>query len=245
MKLPSDGASIQLNAVRFTYPGDGEVSYNAKIEASDIVAVMGPSGAGKTTLFNLISGFDKPSSGRVLIGGKDMTSLQPHQRPVSMIFQENNLFGHLTVEQNIGLGCSPSLRLSAEDRDAINAALVQTGLSGKEKRLPNELSGGERQRVALARVLVRQSAVLLLDEPLASLGPALRDEMLDLIAQLHVNKGMTILMVTHDPRDAKRLAKSLLFIDEGHIAATGTTEELFSENAPQAFSRYLGNRSMM
>src|SRR5690606_10209232 len=123
------------------------------------------SGAGKTTLLNLVAGFEKPESGRILIGGRDVTLLGPAQRPVSMVFQENNLFAHLSVEKNVGLGRSPSLRLKEADRAAIHDALARTGLSGKQKRLPSELSGGERQRVALARVLVRDRPVLLLDEP--------------------------------------------------------------------------------
>ena len=153
-----------------------------QVDASSITAMIGPSGSGKSTLLNLVAGFETPRSGRVLIGGRDVTALPPSARPVSMVFQENNLFAHLDVEKNVGLGRSPALRLTAEDRRAVAEALSRTGLAGKEKRLPRELSGGERQRVALARVLVRDRPVLLLDEPFASLGPALRDDMLELSA---------------------------------------------------------------
>ena len=120
----------------------------------------------------------------MLIDGVDVTKLPPSSRPVSMIFQENNLFAHLDVAANVGLGISPALRLSSSDRDRVATALGHTGLASKEKRLPRELSGGERQRVALARALVRDRPVLLLDEPFASLGPALRDEMLDLLVSV-------------------------------------------------------------
>src|SRR5690606_25612104 len=129
---------------------------------SSIVAVMGPSGSGKSTLLNLVAGFETPASGAVLIGGDDVSRRPPPARPVSMVFQENNLFAHLDVAQNVGLGRSPSLRLSAEDRTDVAAALARTGLAGKEARLPAELSGGERQRVALSRALVRDRPVLLL-----------------------------------------------------------------------------------
>src|SRR5690606_13784007 len=128
--------------------------------------------------------------------------LAPARRPVSMVFQENNLFAHLSVEANVGLGRSPALKLAADDRRQVSEALARTGLSGKEKRLPAELSGGERQRVALSRALVRERPVLLLDEPFASLGPALRREMLDLVRDLQAERGMTILMVSHHPDDA-------------------------------------------
>src|SRR5690606_18024 len=208
----------------------------------DIVSVLGPSGSGKSTLLNLIAGFERPVQGRVVINGEDVTSLAPYHRPVSMIFQENNLFAHLTVEQNVGLGRSPSLRLSAADRAAIDAALERTGLGGKAKRLPPALSGGERQRVALARVLVRQQPVLLLDEPFASLGPALRDEMLELIAELHREQAMTIIMATHDPRDAELLSRTLVFVEAGSIAATGPTRDFLSGSGPASFRRYLGER---
>jgi thiamine transport system ATP-binding protein len=169
-----------------------------------------------------------------------MRDIAPAERPVSMIFQENNLFAHLTVAENVGLGRSPSLKLSAEDRQAITEALAATGLGGKEKRLPRELSGGERQRVALARVLVRQRPVLLLDEPFASLGPALRVDMLDEIRALHARLKPTILFVTHHPEDAARLAQEVIFLENGQTITQGSAAHFFSPEAPLAFRRYLG-----
>ena len=163
------GAAVRLENVAFSY-GETAMSFDLDVEASEIVAIMGPSGSGKSTLLNLVAGFEAPSSGRILIGGEDAAGLPPAQRPVSMVFQENNLFSHLDVARNVGLGRSPSLRLTGADRADIAAALARTGLAGKEKRLPAELSGGERQRVALARALLRDRPVLLLDEAFASLG---------------------------------------------------------------------------
>ena len=157
-----------------------------------------------------------------------------------MVFQENNVFAHLTVEQNVGLGRSPSLRLSAIDQHDIAAALARTGLGGKARRLPRELSGGERQRVALARVLVRDKPVLLLDEPFASLGPALREEMLDLVKDLHHERRMTVLFVTHQPEDALRLAHDLAFVEDGTIAAIGLAADFFGPDGPAAFVHYIG-----
>ncbi|MCT8997878.1 thiamine ABC transporter ATP-binding protein [Chelativorans intermedius] len=234
------GAAIRLEALRFAYPGGARMRFDLALEAGDIVALMGPSGSGKSTLLNLIAGFEMPDAGRVLIGGQDVTGLAPAARPVSMVFQENNLFAHLTVAQNVGLGRSPSLRLCDADRAAVADALARTGLAGKEGRLPHALSGGERQRVALARVLVRKRPVLLLDEPFASLGPALRDEMLDLIAALHREQAMTILMATHAPRDAERLSRTLVFLEAGEVAGVGATRDFLSGGGPAAFARYLG-----
>jgi len=242
MVPPQKGAAVKLDKLAFAYPGGQAMRFDLSVPASEIVALMGPSGSGKSTLLNLIAGFERPDKGRVLIGDADVTRLPPFERPVSMVFQENNLFSHLTVEQNIGLGRSPSLRLSDEDRADVGEAIARTGLAGKEKRLPQALSGGERQRVALARVLVRRRPVLLLDEPFASLGPALRDEMLDLVAELHREQGMTILMATHDPRDAERLSDRLVFVEDGTIAAAGATSEFLAGRGPAAFARYLGER---
>ncbi|MDN2567228.1 thiamine ABC transporter ATP-binding protein [Aquibium sp. A9E412] len=236
------GAAIRLDAVRFAYPGGAPVRFDAAVEAAEIVAVMGPSGAGKSTLLALIAGFETPASGRILIGDSDVTGLPPARRPVSMVFQENNLFAHLDVAANVGLGRSPALRLDAADRQAVAGAIERVGLAGKAARLPQALSGGERQRVALARVLVRDRPVLLLDEPFASLGPALRQEMLALVAELHAERRMTVLMATHQPEDAARLAGSILFLADGTVAGTGAAATFLSGGGPQAFSRYLGDR---
>jgi len=233
------GASIELDNLVFSY-GETRMEFNLSVPASSVIAIMGPSGSGKTTLLNLIAGFEKPVCGKVLIDGRDVTGLEPAERPVSMVFQENNLFAHLSVEDNVGLGRSPSLRLTDADRADIARALAQTGLAGKERRLPSELSGGERQRVALSRVLVRDRPVLLLDEPFASLGPALRREMLALVRQLHFDHGMTILMVTHHPEDAQLIADRIAFIEAGRIVAFEDTTTMFSRAAPDAFRAYIG-----
>ena len=233
------GAPIQLDSVNFSY-GETRMTFDLSVAGSDIVAVMGPSGSGKSTLLNLIAGFEKPTSGRVLIDGHEVSTLPPAQRPVSMVFQENNLFAHLTVAQNVGLGRSPSLRLNAADHADIAQALERTGLAGKQERLPSELSGGERQRVALSRVLVRNRPVLLLDEPFASLGPALRREMLELVRALHAEHAMTVLMVTHHPEDARALSQNIAFIEQGRITAVADTETMFSANGPESFKAYIG-----
>lgn len=233
------GASIELDNLVFSY-GETRMEFDLSVPASSVIAIMGPSGSGKTTLLNLIAGFENPVSGKVLIDGRDVTGLEPAERPVSMVFQENNLFAHLTVEDNVGLGRSPSLRLTDADSADVARALAQTGLAGKERRLPSELSGGERQRVALSRVLVRDRPVLLLDEPFASLGPALRREMLALVRQFHFDHGMTILMVTHHPEDAQLIADRIAFIEAGRLVAFEDTTTMFSRAAPDAFRAYIG-----
>lgn len=234
------GNEVRLDQVIFSY-GEASMAFDLTVEAGSITAIMGPSGSGKTTLLNLVAGFETPKTGRVLIGGKDVTAAPPADRPLSMVFQENNLFAHLDVAANVGLGRSPALRLTAGDRAAVSEALARTGLAGKEHRLPRELSGGERQRVALARVLVRDRPVLLLDEPFASLGPALREDMLGLVADLHAERGMTVLFVTHQPEDARRLARMIVFLENGRVVASGETAKFFGRHGPEAFRRYIGS----
>ncbi|RWM07608.1 MAG: thiamine ABC transporter ATP-binding protein [Mesorhizobium sp.] len=235
------GLAVALDSVSFSY-GEASFRFDAEFAAGRITAIMGPSGSGKSTLLNLIAGFEAPNAGKVLIGGTDVGNTPPSARPVSMVFQENNLFAHLSVESNVGLGRSPSLKLTSTDRRAVAEALARVGLAGKEKRLPRELSGGERQRVSLARVLLRDRPVLLLDEPFASLGPALRDDMLDLVAGIHAERHMTVLFVTHQPDDARRIGENMAFLDEGRIAATGPAADFFGRSGPDAFRRYIGDR---
>lgn len=236
------GQPVRLEHVAFTY-GSADMLFDADFPSSSITAIMGPSGSGKSTLLNLVAGFETPATGRVLIGDRDVTGLAPAERPVSMIFQENNLFAHLDVAKNVGLGRSPALRLTSDDRHAVADALARTGLSGKEHRLPRELSGGERQRVALARALVRDRPVLLLDEPFGSLGPALRQDMIDLLAGVQAERGMTVLFVTHQPEDARRLAGKVVFLEAGTVTAAGDSEEFFSGHGPEGFRRYVGSQS--
>jgi thiamine transport system ATP-binding protein len=235
------GLPVRLDDVGFAY-GETRMSFDLSIAASEVVAIMGPSGSGKTTMLNLIAGFETPSVGRIVIGDRDVTADPPAQRPVSMIFQENNLFAHLDLISNVALGRNPSLRLSAEDRAATLDALSRVGLAGKEARLPRELSGGERQRAALARALVRRRGVLLMDEPFASLGPRMREEMAQLVADLHGETGMTILVVTHTPEDALALAPRMVFIDSGRIAGDGPTRDLLGHTGPEAVRAYVGER---
>jgi thiamine transport system ATP-binding protein len=233
------GASIRLDAVDFDF-GDMAMHFDLAIEPSSMVAIIGPSGSGKSTLLNLIAGFETAKAGRILINGADVTHDAPSQRPVSMVFQDNNLFAHLDVAANVGLGRRPDLKLANADHATVSEAIRKVGLAGKEKRKPEALSGGERQRVAIARALVRNRPVLLLDEAFASLGPALRHEMLDLVGDLQKETGMTVVMVTHHPEDALRLPSTMFFLENGKIVASGPAKELLSDSGPSLLRKYLG-----
>lgn len=203
------------------------------------VAVIGPSGAGKSTLLSAVAGFLAPARGRILWEGADLAGLPPGARPLSVLFQDGNLFPHLTVAQNLGLGLSPSLRLSAAQKAAVERALAEVGLEGKAGRKPAALSGGEQSRVALARALLRARPLLLLDEPFAALGPALKGQMLDLVDRIAGQTGATVLMVTHDPEDARRLCPLAVVVADGRAAAPAPTAALL-DDPPPALRAYLG-----
>ena len=231
---------IRLDKVSFRYE-QMEMLFDAAFPEASFTAVIGPSGSGKSTLLNLIAGFEDPVSGRVVINGSDVTALPPDQRPLSMIFQDNNVFAHLDLRQNVALGVSPSLRLDAEQGKRVDAALTEVGLSALAHRLPGEVSGGERQRVAIARALVRDRPVLLLDEPFAALGPALRRDMLDLVKAMQQSRSMTIIMVTHQPEDARHAATHTAYLENGRILALRPTAELFAATDLPGLSDYLGD----
>ena len=203
------------------------------------VALIGPSGAGKSTLLSALAGFFAPTSGRILWQGQDITPQPPAQRPVSILFQDQNLFPHLTLAQNLGLGLNPRLRLTEADRARITETLARVGLEGMEGRKPGQLSGGQQGRAALARALLRARPILLLDEPFAALGPALKVEMLDLVAETATESGALTLLVTHDPEDAIRFADQTVLVADGIAAAPAPTAALFA-NPPAALRAYLG-----
>jgi thiamine transport system ATP-binding protein len=226
--LANTGLDVVLEGVRFSH-GEWRVAYDLAVPAGAVVLVVGPSGAGKTTLLHLIAGFLVPQAGSIRIGGRDVTCALPHERPVTMIFQENNLFAHLDAFTNAGLGLDPRGRFDEGARRRILAALADVGLAGMERRLPRELSGGQRQRVALARALLRASPVMLLDEPLTALDPPLRREMVALLSRLHERHGMTMFIVSHEPAAALPLASHVAVIEAGRVAALGVPEALPEE----------------
>ena len=202
-------------------------------------AVIGPSGAGKSTLLSVIAGFFSAQSGRVLWEGRDISGTAPGARPLSILFQDQNLFPHLTVGQNVGLGIRPNLKLTDTEQGAVRCALERTGLQGLEMRKPGTLSGGQQSRVALARALLRARPIMLLDEPFAALGPALKDEMLDLVSEIADETGATVLMVSHDPADARRFAAETIVVADGVAHPPQPTAALL-DNPPPALAAYLG-----
>lgn len=222
---------IKLNQLDYQYD-NLNMLFDFSIDAGERVAVMGPSGAGKSTLLSLISGFQFAKSGSIQLNGHNHTYTPPAKRPVSMLFQENNLFAHLSVKQNIGLGLHPGLRLNREQIAQVEQIAQQVSLLGFLDRLPAQLSGGQRQRAALARCLIRQQPILLLDEPFSALDPALRNEMLLLLDEVCQLKAITLVMVSHNVEDALQIAPRTLVIADGAIAYDGSTRALLAGTTP-------------
>jgi thiamine transport system ATP-binding protein len=231
---------LQLDRVTLAQ-GAFHLTADWSAKAGTRIAVMGPSGAGKSTLLSAIAGFLVPSSGRILWQGEDLTAAPPGKRPVTILFQDQNLFPHLTVAQNLGLGLRADLRLTPRDQARIDEALARVGLEGMAPRRPAQLSGGQASRAALARALLRARPILLLDEPFAALGPALRAEMLKLVREVAYETSALVLMVTHDPEDALALGGDLASVSDGTAQPPVETRALLADPPPDVQS-YLGRK---
>lgn len=221
------------------WQGDYPLSADLQIEVGKVTAVIGPSGAGKSTLLGGIAGFFAQRHGRLLWKDTDITALPPEKRPVSMLFQDNNLFPHLSVMQNVALALSPRLRPAADVRARVDDMLVRVGLTGLSDRKPAALSGGQQSRAALARALLQDRAIMLMDEPFSALGPGLKAEMLDLSVELAQAAGRTVVMVTHDPADAAQVADAIIGVVPS-VAWPPIETQRFLNDPPDVFKDYLG-----
>lgn len=230
---------LEVADLVLTY-ADFRADYTLQVPAGALCALIGPSGGGKTTLLHAIAGFETPQSGTLRFAGRDLLHLAPAGRPLSIVFQEHNLFPHLTAAQNVGLGLNPRLRLTSGERRAVEEALARVELSGLGARRPAELSGGQRQRVALARALVRQRPLMLLDEPFGGLDPGLREEMITLIDTLRRDEGLTVLVSIHTPDDLSATADLMAFVADGSVAAIAPPKAVLRKGHMAAIDRYLG-----
>jgi putrescine transport system ATP-binding protein len=210
------------------------------IRAGEFFALLGPSGCGKTTLLRMLAGFETPDEGRILLDGKDIAQVLPHQRPVNMMFQNYALFPHLSVRDNIAFG----LKRAGMPRPQINTRVAEmialVKLEGLEKRKPDQLSGGQKQRVALARSLARRPQVLLLDEPLAALDKKLRESTQLEQMELQRRLGMTFIIVTHDQEEAMTVASRIGVMDAGRLEQVATPRELYEAPASRWIAEFVG-----
>lgn len=206
---------IRLN-LKFDYP-HLPMHFQLHLQAGERVALIGESGAGKSTLLNLIAGFEQAQQGELWLNGENHFATEPAQRPVSMLFQDNNLFPHLTVEQNIGLALTPSLRFNAQQKQNIAEIANQMGIEELLYRRADQLSGGQKQRTALSRTLLRDKPILLLDEPFSALDPQRREELQQLVYQICDTKKLTLLMVTHQFNETQSLFHYALAVEKGRL----------------------------
>ncbi|GAA1201379.1 ABC transporter ATP-binding protein [Pseudonocardia alaniniphila] len=228
------------------YPGvEALVDFDLRVAEGEFVALVGPSGSGKTTAMRLLGGFERPDSGSVWIGGRDVTWLPPQKREVNTVFQNYALFPHLSVAENIGYG--PRLRgVKARERRALVAGLLQlVQLEGVQERRPAELSGGQQQRVAIARALANEPAVLLLDEPLGALDSRLRGDLQIELRRIHRELGTSFVYVTHDQDEAFALADRVVVVHAGRVEQQGSPAEIYDGPATLWAARFIGAQNFV
>jgi thiamine transport system ATP-binding protein len=235
---------LLIEDLQFGYSSEpaSNMHFDLSVKDGELLSLIGPSGSGKSTLLSLIAGFLSASRGRIVLDNNELQTLPVDERPVSIVFQQHNLFPHLDLYTNVALGIDPSLRLLPGQIDAVRDALARLGLANMQRRKPGELSGGQRQRVALARALVRRRKILLLDEAFAALGPAMRAELLELVKALVDEHDMTALLISHQPSDALIASARTAFICEGRVSALAPTAELLAGAAPAELRDYLGSQ---
>jgi iron(III) transport system ATP-binding protein len=215
------------------------------ITPGTLVTLLGPSGCGKTTTLRLIAGLESASEGRILIGGEDVTHLSATYRKVSMVFQSYALFPHMTVMENVGYGLSVKGMAKAEVRDRAEVGLELVGLKGFGARLPSELSGGQQQRVAVARAIVLEPEVLLLDEPLSNLDAKLRRHVREEIRQIQQRLGLTAVYVTHDQEEAMAVSDRIIVMKNAEIAQEGTPFDLYDRPASAFIADFIGDANLI
>lgn len=215
------------------------------IEPGELVTLLGPSGCGKTTTLRMLAGLESPSAGAILIGGQDVTRLPADRRDVSMVFQSYALFPHMSVAQNVAYGLESGGMKPAEARERAAAGLAQVGLEGLGGRLPAELSGGQQQRVAVARALVLEPQVLLLDEPLSNLDARLRRRVRTEIRELQQRLGFTAVYVTHDQEEALAVSDRIVVMKDGIVAQVGTPRELYEAPASEFIADFIGEANVV
>lgn len=215
------------------------------IVPGNLVTLLGPSGCGKTTTLRMIAGLELPTSGRILIAGKDVTLLPPNERDVSMVFQSYALFPHMTVLENVAYGLAGSDRDRKAQIAKAREGLHLVGLDGYDDRLPSELSGGQQQRVACARALVLEPQVLLFDEPLSNLDAKLRRRMREDIRELQLNLGLTSVYVTHDQEEALAVSDRIIVMNKGRIAQAGTPIELYGSPRDSFVADFIGGANLI
>jgi iron(III) transport system ATP-binding protein len=233
---------VEASGIRLSYGATPVLrDVSVTVEPGEFFALLGPSGSGKSTLLRLIAGFAEAQAGRIVIGGRDVTSVPPWKRNVGLVFQSYALWPHMSVARNVAFGLEERRLPSEEVRRRTEAALELVGLAGYGARRPSQLSGGQQQRVALARTLAVEPQVLLLDEPLSNLDAKLRVQMRRELRRLHERLGITTIFVTHDQEEAMTICDRIAVLDQGVVQQVGTPLALFDQPANRFVAQFVGS----
>ncbi|WP_253766461.1 ABC transporter ATP-binding protein [Goodfellowiella coeruleoviolacea] len=237
---------VQLKAVTREFAGTAAVrEVDLTVTRGQFVALLGPSGCGKTTTLRMIAGYLQPTSGTILLEGRDATRLPPERRNIGMVFQSYALFPHMTVAKNVAFGLQMRKVPAAQIRTRVHEALDLVGLAHLADRRPQQLSGGQQQRVALARAIAARPAVLLLDEPLSNLDARLRVQMRQELLRIQRETGITAILVTHDQEEALELADSMVILDRGRVVQQGHPREVFRAPRTRFVAEFLGYENFL
>jgi spermidine/putrescine transport system ATP-binding protein len=237
---------VELRAVTKRFGGFQAVNaVDLQIRAGEFITLLGPSGCGKTTLLRMISGFETPTSGSILLAGSDVTHAPPYRRDVNQVFQSYALFPHMTVEENISFGLRMKKVPKGEIAERVRAAVSMVSLEGMEQRKPAQLSGGQRQRVALARAIVCRPKVLLLDEPLSALDAKLRHAMQVELKALQKKLGITFIFVTHDQEEALTMSDRIAVINKGRIEQLGDASQIYHRPKTTFVASFIGQANIL
>ena len=218
---------------------------NLYIRENEFLTLLGPSGCGKTTTLRIIGGFENPDKGNVYFNGTDITSLPPNKRKLNTVFQKYALFTHMTIEENIAFGLKITGKTDQYIKDKIKYALKLVNLEGFEKRMPDSLSGGQQQRIAIARSIVNEPKVLLLDEPLGALDLKLRQDMQYELIRLKNELGITFIYVTHDQEEALTMSDTIVVMNQGYIQQIGTPEDIYNEPENAFVADFIGDSNIL
>lgn len=225
--------------------GDGIRDINLDIQRNEIVTLLGPSGCGKTTILRCLGGFLKATEGRILIDGQDVTDLPPEDRPTGMVFQSYNLWPHMNVYENLAFGLKLRRTKKSVIKEKVKEVLELVKLPGMEKKFPTQLSGGQQQRVAIARSLLLEPEVLLLDEPFSALDAKIRIEMRSELMRIQKELNLTVVFVTHDQEEAMSISDRIVVMDKGRISQIGSPDEIYDEPQSQYVASFIGEMNFV
>ncbi len=237
---------IELKNITKSFDGDVVIDdLNLYIRENEFITLLGPSGCGKTTTLRIIGGFETPDAGSVIFDGEDIRNLPPNKRPVNTVFQKYALFTHMSIAENIAFGLKIKNKTDKYIQDKIKYALKLVNLEGFENRRPDSLSGGQQQRIAIARAIVNEPKVLLLDEPLGALDLKLRQDMQYELIRLKNELGITFIYVTHDQEEALTMSDTIVVMNQGYIQQIGTPEDIYNEPENAFVADFIGDSNII